>query len=135
MAQKIITETGLLVEDGRTQTEYESDPDWDPSNFSVVDTGQILESNTIFFYFPTLNLFFKSTPQIHAVYRAAKTLFTTTRWDEISDLLDEHDVWRMLNTFDLAIAKRKIIRARDKGLITVAEVQSLADLVAHLPGA
>ena len=135
MAQKIFIETGLLIEDGRTQAEYESDPEWDPSQHSVVDTGQSFNDRSIYFYFPTLNLFFLSTNQIHAVYRAAKTLFTESRWDEISDILDDYDVWRMLHTFDMAVAKRKIVRARTIGLLTVAEVQSLSALVAHLPGA
>lgn len=135
MAQKIFLDTSLLIEDGRTQAEYEADPDWDPAIFGIVDTFQVFDLDTVYFYFPTLNLFYKSTETIHAVYRAAETLFTQSRWEEISDLLDEFDIWRMLNTFDLAVAKRKIIRARDRGFITVAEVQSLAALVAHLPGA
>lgn len=134
MAQKIMKDTGLLLEDGRTEAEYTADPQWNDLYFDVVDTGQTFEERTIYFYFPTLNQFFKSTKRIHAVYRAAKTLFTESRWDEIEDILDEHGIREHLHTFDLSKARRKIQRARSKGMLTATEVQSLADLVAHLNG-
>lgn len=133
MAQKILTDTGLLLAWGKTQAEFEAQRGWNSDIFSVVDTGQTFEARTVYFYFPTLNQFFKSTISVHAVYRAAKTLFTAERWDEIEDILDEHGLRKHLDTFDLVKAKRKITRARAKGMLTVAEVQSLADLVAHYP--
>lgn len=134
MAEKILIDTGLLLEWGKTQSEFEAELGWDPSTMDVVDTGQSFVDATIYFYFPTLNQFFKSTPKIHAVFRAAKTIFTESRWDDISDILDQYSLRDQLNTFDMTTARRKVQRARQAGLITAAEAQSLADLVAHLPG-
>lgn len=134
MAEKILTDTGLLLEWGKTQAEFEAELGWNPSIMDVVDTGQGFEDRQIYFYFPTLNQFFKSTPKLHAVFRAAKTIFTESRWDEISDILDQYSLRDQLNTFDMTTARRKVQRARQIGLITAAEAQSLADLVAHLPG-
>lgn len=134
MAQKIFLETALLVEDGRTAAEYQSDPDWDPLVFDIVDVVQTFNDFTPYFWFPTLNQFFASTPKFHAIFRAAKTLFTPSRWDEIRDALESRGgVLEHLNQFDLPTVRAKVIKARDAGLITVAEAQDLAQLVAHLP--
>jgi len=132
MAEKIFKDTGLLLEFGKTQSEFEEGIDWNPDFHYVVNTSQTFDFNKIYFYFPTLNLFFESTRNIHAVYRAAKTLFDDERWEEIQDVLDEYDVWRQLHSFNFALARRKILRARDIGLITSQEVSDMAALVAHL---
>lgn len=134
MAEKILTETGLLIGWGKSQAEFEAETGWNPAIMSVVDTGQTFEDQTIYFYFPTLDQFYKSTPKVHAVYRAARTAFTSERWDEIRDILDEHNLWHHLNTFDMTVARRKVQRARSKGLITVDEAQTLSQIVSHLPG-
>lgn len=135
MAQKILSDSGLLIEAGKTTSEFESAGDWDPINCQVVNTGQTFDSDdrSKWFYFPTLNTFYQATSKKHAVFAAAETLFTAERWTEIEDILDERgSVRESLARLDLTRARRKIQRARTLGLITVAEVQALAQLVAHL---
>lgn len=133
MAEKILNDTKLLVEFGRSQSEYESDDDWDPAYFSVVDTGQLnLDAKRIYHYFPSIGLFCHTTRRVPGIYRAAKTLFTPERWEEIEDILDEHGSREMLHLLNLGLFRRKLARARSKGLITVSERTSLVDLLAHL---
>lgn len=134
MAQKMLLETGLLVEDGRSVAEYMADPNWDPLIYQTADVVQAFDSENPWFYFPTLNQFFRSTPRIHAILRAARTLFTATRWDEIIEHLEEQGaIPQYLGQLNLPVVRRKILKARDKGLITASEVSDLAALVAHLP--
>lgn len=134
MAQKIFRETGLMMEDGRTIAEYQADPDWDPLIHDVVDVVQTFEDSVPYFWFPTLNQFFKSTRRVHAIFRAAKTLFSASRWEEIRDALESRGgLLDHLANFDIPSVREKVIKARDAGLITVAETQDLAQLIAHLP--
>ena len=138
MAQLINSDTGILVEEGKTEAEFLAWEGYDPTHNEVVDTGQTFELNRvpkrqIWFYFPSLNIFVQSTRHQHAILTAAKSLFTETRWDEIEDILEEHGaINEILNRLDLRKMRRKIQRARQKGLITAAEVSALSDLVAHL---
>lgn len=148
MAQLIFKDSGLLLAEGQTQGEFEADPGYDSNFHQVVDTGQEFETFVMepgeptvgwvptvqkWFYFPTLNLFVQSSRKKHAILAAAETLFSPSRWDEILNYIDEQGGFRtMLHDLDLSTARRKIQRARDKGLITAAEVQALAELVAHL---
>jgi len=136
MAQKIFTDCGRLIDSGKTAEEYQEQPDWNAAIHDTVDTGQTFDLSTrqMWFYFPTLGLFFESTEKQHAIFAAAKTLFTATRWKEIEDILDSQGAIReMIARFDLTLARRKIARARAQGLITAIETTALANLVAHLP--
>lgn len=149
MSQLIFKDSGLLLAEGQTQAEFEADPGYDSAFHQVVDTGQAFETFVMnpgeptvgwvptvqkWFYFPSLDQFVQSTSKKHAILAAAETLFSASRWEEILDYIDEQGGFRsMLNRLDLTTARRKIQRARDKGLITVGEVQALAELVQHLP--
>jgi hypothetical protein len=153
MAQKILKDSGLLIDEGRSQSSFESDVDWDPAFYEVVDTGQVFEPLDVppegpptgpatgrspkrqtWFYLPSRNLFFENTRRSHAIFAAAKSIFTPERWDEIEDALDEYGPIRdLLNRMDMTRLRRKVQKARAAGLITVAEAQALADLVDHLP--
>jgi len=147
MAQLIFLDTGMMLDAGHTQAEYEARDDWDPLSMAVVDTGQTFEPFNPalpaqgwvpkcqkWFFFPTLNSFFQSTSKKHAILSAAETLFSPSRWDEIKSAVEEQGSFsRSLSRLDLSEARKKIIRARDKGLITPQEVSDLAALVAHLP--
>lgn len=147
MSQKIFNDTGLLIDDGYSAEEYQERPDWDPNLMSIVDTGQTFKEfslnpvasgrvpdRQVWFYFPTLNLFFQSTRKTHAIIAAAKTLFASERWSEIEDILEEHGpIYEFLARLDLQKVRHKIARARSLGLITDTEVQQLSNLVSHLP--
>ncbi len=147
MAQKIFIDSGMMLDEGRTPAEYMAQADWNPAIMQIVDTGQVFDQldmgppatgrvpqNQKWFYFPSLNQFFQSTDKKHAIIAAAETLFTAERWEEIMDYIDEQGGFqRQLARMDLKTARRKIQRARAKGLITTDEVQALAELVAHLP--
>lgn len=147
MAQKILTDSGLLIDEGKTAAEYTSAPDWDPAVYQIVDTGQTFDpfvtdpvtsgrvpNRQTWFYLPSLNKFFQSTRKVHAIIAAAKSLFTVARWSEIEDIIeDQGPVRAFLDSLDLGKIRRKISRARAAGLITQAEVDALQALVAHLP--
>lgn len=136
MAEKIMLDTSVLVDAGKTQAEFEAEDGWDPAIYGVVDSGQTFDIpiRDIWFYFPTINEFFISTPKFHAVLRACKTLFTSSRWDEIRACLDEQgSIDYLLGCLDMISIRTKMIRARDKSLITTPELEAMETMVAHLP--
>lgn len=147
MAQKIFVDSGLMIDEGKTPAQFMAEPDWDPAIMQIVDTGQVFDQLDMgppatgrvpegqkWFYFPSLDQFVISTSKKHAILAAAETLFSASRWEEILDYIDEQGAFRsMLNRLDLTTARRKIQRAKNKGLITTAEVQALSALVQHLP--
>ncbi len=148
MAQKVFIDSGLMLEEGRTPAQFMADPDWDPAIMQIVDTGQVFDQLDMgdgpstgwvpeiqkWFYFPSLDQFVLGTGKKHAIIAAAETLFTAERWEQILDYIEEQGGFRtVLNRLDLSTARRKFQKARTKGLITTAELQSLGTLVEHLP--
>lgn len=148
MAQKIFVDSGLMLEEGRTPAQFMAEPDWDPAIMQIVDTGQEFDQLDMgdgastgwvpeiqkWFFFPALDMFFISTNKKHAIIAAAETLFTAERWEQILDYIEEQGGFQtLLHRLDLNTARRKFQRARTKGLITNAEMQSLGTLVEHLP--
>jgi hypothetical protein len=147
MTQKIFVDSGMMLDEGKTPAQFMAEPDWDPQIMQIVDTDQEFDQldmgppatgrvpeNQKWFYMPSLNRFFLNTRRKHAIVAAAETLFTAERWEQILDYIDEQgDFQALLHRLDLKTARRKIQRARAKGLLTTDEVQDLGDLVAHLP--
>lgn len=126
------TETGRLLASGWTQTEIETAPWWNPAEFSITDTGQTLPtwqerqaSNQRWHYVAGLNQYFQSDGMFHGFFKAAKTLFTPERWEEIYDTFTEYHIPELILKGEKAKIKRMIIRARDRGLVTTEEVQLL----------
>ena len=130
--QSIHTHTGKLMESGKTQSDLESAPWWDPAVFSVTDTAQTFDDwetrrgrFEVWYFVVGLNRFFKTSRGKHAILKAAETLFTAERWDEIEDILEKHGIDRLLGLWDKPKIRRQILRARDLGFLTTAEVQML----------
>jgi len=130
--QSIHTDTGKLMESGKSQAELESAEWWDPAVFSVVDSAQSFADwetrrgrFEVWIWVPGLNLFFQNSRGKHAIMKAAKTLFTAERWEEIEDTLEQHGIQRLLLLWDKAKIRSRILRARDLGFLTTVEVQML----------
>lgn len=124
--------TGRLLASGWTQGQIEGAPWFDPAEFAISDTGQILEDwlvrqakNERWVYLPGLNAYYQSIGWKHAFFAAAETLFTPERWAELEAAMEEHQIPQLLMRGERQKIKKKILRARDKGLITTAEVQTL----------
>lgn len=138
MAQVYLLDSGLMLAQGESAAHYQNlaqNPDWDPTKHGIADTGQTFDVNwvpkrQVWFYVPARAKFYQSERRKHALLAAAEDLLGQTRWEEIQDALEEQGpLHEYLADLDLKTLKRKARRARDKGLITTAELQSLADLL------
>lgn len=128
-----------MIHQGLTDTEYQNNPFfvWDPAVHAIANSAQAFPEkwkDTNWLFVPVLGQFFTRVDGRHPLFVAASTLFTPERWEEIEDWLEEHaDVHHLLRRANFKKLRRKVQRVRDKGLITTAEAQSLASVVAHFP--
>lgn len=117
---------------GWTQAEIEAAPWFNTADFAISDTGQTLptwqdrqNSNQRWVYISGLNQYFQSDGMFHAYFQAAKTAFTAERWEEIYDAFIEHNIPELILRGQKQRVKTMILRARDKGMLTTEEVQTL----------
>ena len=126
------TITKKLIASGLTQEQIETAPWFDPTIFSISNTGQALPTweerqatNQRWYFVSGLNLYYQAEGMFHGFLKAAKTLFTAERWEEIYDAFIEHNIPELLLRNEKLKVKRMILRAKDKGMITTEEVQLL----------
>jgi hypothetical protein len=132
MAQLIFNDTGMLVDQGRSAVEYENDPDFDPGIFQVVDVVESFLPGTIYFYFPSLNMFFKFTLRKHAISRAFQHVLSPTRIQEIIDDLESNgSIYYHINRLNIEQIRRKINRLYDNAKLTLEERDDLIAVLAH----
>lgn len=138
MAQIYLLDSGLMLHQGESAEHYQDldkNPDWDATKHGIADTGQTFDINwvpkrQVWFYVPARGKFYESKRRRHALLVAAEEILGQTRWEEIQDALEEQGpLHEYLADLDLRTLKRKAQRARQKGLITAAELQSLAELL------
>lgn len=154
MAQLFFLDTGLLVHQGELASVYAALESYDPAIHGISEEDTVFDNdltigdppdeqpnpnhwaNFPWFYIPGLNAYFRNKDGIHAYLWGAKSVFDAidpNRWEEIEDILDEHgDVNDMLDKFQISRVRRKFVRARNKDLITTAELQALRAIVEHL---
>jgi len=125
-----------LIESGKTQQEIESSLIWNPATMELTDTGQSFDdietrrqNFETWHYAAGLDQYFKTVRGYHGFMTAFSTLFDPTRWEEIEHLLDEMDVHRLLSLGNLARLRKKVLRARDNGLLTAGEIQLMSNVV------
>jgi hypothetical protein len=140
MGQLFYQDSGAMIHQGKTLTQYQSEPMWslNPDVHAIADSDQEFpddwETGGRWLFIPSLGKFFRRLDDLHPILVAASTLFTSERWEEIEDLLDEvGNVNLLLRRKHFKKLRRKVQRARSKGLITVDEAQKLASVSAHLP--
>lgn len=132
MAQLIFKDSGILIHQGKTTTEYENDPDFDSQIHQIVDVSGLFLDD-IYFYFPTLNNFFKSNSKGHAIARAIKQIIDPGRIDALIDALEENGSFHAyLNSFNIQMIRRKINNANAKFDISIQERDDILNLIAHL---
>lgn len=134
--ESYLKSNGKLMESGKTSQQLKQALWWDKDKFGISDSGQTfdnLETRRSKFenwhYAPGLNSYFKTERGSHGLVKAFETLFSTERWEEIEHLLDEMDIHRLLDLGNLSRLKKKIIRARNNGLITSQEITLMAQVV------
>lgn len=133
MAQIYLNDSKVMQHQGETQATYEAWPDYSVGTHTIVDIPQTFPADWFeyaWFWIPGLSQFVKRDNGQHPYLVALQSLFTAQRWEEILDALDEQgNISRYFDNLNLPKAKRKAIRARDKGLITTAELQALSQLI------
>lgn len=140
MSQLYLTDSGALIDQGKTETEYQTVPfwNWDSQIHAIANSAQTFPENwdsRRWLFVPSIGRFFRNSPGNHAILKAAATLFDAARWEEIEDLLEEHgDIQEMVRRADFVRVRRKITRVKNKGLMTATEAQTLKSVFAHLPG-
>ena len=140
MSQLYKQDSGAMIHQGKTETEYQTEPfwDWDAEVHAIANSAQTFPTEWTsrrWLFVPSIGRFFRNSPGNHAILKAAATLFDPSRWEEIEDLLDEHaDIQSMVRRADFVRVRRKITRVKNKGLITDQEAQTLKSVFAHLPG-
>jgi hypothetical protein len=118
MAQLIFKDSGLLIHQGRSTTEYENDPEFDIEIHEAVDVTGVFEDD-IFFYFPTLNTFLKSNNKGHAIARAIKQIIDPGRIDALIDALEDNGSFHAyLNSFNIQMIRRKINKSQFRNEMT-----------------
>lgn len=140
MAQLYMIDSGGMIHQGKTVAEYQSEKfwSWNPVFHATAASTQEFpaewKKGGRWIFIPSLGKFFQRVADLHPILVAASTLFTPERWEEIEDILDEiGNVNQLLRDKNFKKLRRKVQRARSKGLITVEETQSLASVVAHFP--
>lgn len=133
MAQKIMIDSGILIESGQTAVWYQSQPNWNPAYNSCTDTGQTFsgDPSEIWFYIPSQDLFYQSAPNYHAVLSALETIFFPARWSEVLADLLEQGIDRVLNCCDWPGVRSIISRCLAK---TYISAQEETDMLAMLVG-
>lgn len=128
--------TNILYESGKTQLELENAPWWSTDIFALSDTGQILDNlqtregnRESWVYVAGLNQYFRNDRSSHGFIKALQTAFTPERWEEIEHLLDDMQANRLLGMGNRPRLKKKVIRARDNGWITAAEVTTMNNIL------
>jgi len=149
MAQLYLKDTGLLIDEGRSAEVYQGAPGWNPAYFAIADTGQEFKpfkmgdgpttgrvpEREVWFFVPQDNLFYQSTPAVHAIEAAAKTSFSAGRWSAIKDAIEDHcDMRALLDRLEIPTLRRKIKRAFDLKKITAQELKRLRDVMKHFKG-
>lgn len=148
MAQLIFKDSGLLLDEGDTAENYadtDKHPEYDPNFHDIVDTGQTFQTFVMtpgqpttgrvpdretWFYVNGVGKFYLNQRRRHAILSAAAELIGEARWEEIQDALEEQGpIHEYFADLDLQTVKRKVIRAREKGLITQAEILQLRSLL------
>jgi len=149
MAQLIFKDSGLLLDEGDTASNYadtDKHPEYDPAVHEIVDTGQTFDpfvmnpgqpttgrvpERQTWFYIAAMNKFYLNTRRRHSILQAAKELIDDdARWEQIQDALEEQGaISEYFAELDLQSVKRKVIRAREMGRITAEEVATLRSLL------
>lgn len=142
----------MMFHRGRTQEEYENWKYYDPLKMTITNSPQVdpdfingtddpTDPNYVqnpiwkrhsWFFILSLGIYKRRDEQtdLHALLVAAKDLFTSERWEEILDGLESRGgIKKYLDKLDLDTVKRKARKARDLGLITTAELQSLSGIL------
>lgn len=132
MAQSYLKSTYELLDSGKTVEQLESDPFFNSGEMATVDTGQIFNDWIVrrqnwerWHLVQGLNLFFLTTQKKHGWISALETLFDPIRWEEIEHILDENNIFVLINQWDIPRLKKKFIRAKDRGIITVSELSTI----------
>jgi hypothetical protein len=134
MAERYFLDSGLIIEAGKSTEELQASPDFDEGTQSVADTGEPALSEGIpegetWFYITGAGCYQTSLKR-HAYLRAMQDVIGEPRWQEIEDALEEQGPLKeYLANLDFPKLKRKAQRARDKGLITQAELTALSALL------
>ena len=144
MAQLIMKDSGLLIEEGRTQQQYESDPGWDPNYFSVVDTGQTFDQldldpvasgrvpdRQVWFYVQSLDQFFQSTGPKHAYLSALETQFSPGRWTALINGID-WPINELLHELKMDDVNARLTLEQSGGLMDAGELAGMT-AVCSLP--
>jgi hypothetical protein len=127
MAELSLLDTGLLADYGKS--DY---PEYDTELSRVTDTGQEFLAGVVYFYFPNLNLFFKSTLKKHAIARAIQHVLSPARIQEIIDDLESNgSIYYHINRLNIEQIRRKINRLYDNARITLEERDDLIAVLAH----
>ena len=139
MAQLIFKDSGLLIHEGQPPIIYQNWPSYNEETHTIVFVEQEFPNrrreNQIWFYFPTLDLFFQNDRSEHAAIKAFRTLLDAERFYEIIDCLDECGaIHECLHCMEIAKFRRKLERLRSASKITIQEKTIMDDLVVHLDG-
>jgi hypothetical protein len=131
MVQLYFKDSGMLVHEGLTEAEYRAWPGFKDNDTGIIDTGQTfdkdrIKNDEVWFYVKETGLFWQSTEETHAFWAAAAAQFTSSRWTEIEQILEENgDMRHHLHKLKHAKITGKAEKQEAKGLITNAELQTL----------
>lgn len=135
MAEAYHKESFKLCDSGKSQSALENAEWFDPDRFAVSHSGQVFDdwqtrvSNLEAWHFvPGMNTYFRSERDSHGIIKALETLFTPERWAEIDHVIEDERVVELLWRCKYQRLKKKIVRAKNKGLLTQDDTQLMAQI-------
>jgi hypothetical protein len=124
-----------MVHQGRSEMEYRAWPDFDDAVHGISDSSTVFPAEweedrairqVFWWYVPAQDAYYTREENQHQWIVAAKTLFTASRFEEISDTLEEHGAWdKSVERLKGKKCRKIIQKATDRGLITTAERDQL----------
>jgi len=136
MAQCYFKDTGLLVDQGDTEANYQAAGWYDSQIHATCNESFSFPADwrdMPWFYVPSTNSFYRYRDGLHPILQAAETQFTGPEWTDMTNKLDEIGGFcDCLNRMDITRFQAKIVYAESSARISSADATKLNSVIAHL---